>query len=73
LPVNISIVSDARKRKEHGHLRIVIDAKDQGSPATLVCMGWQAPKPGTTSGSSDLRATNRHWLDIVSVILGVIG
>jgi hypothetical protein len=30
LPVIIGIISDARKRKEHGHLRIVFDAKDRG-------------------------------------------
>jgi hypothetical protein len=36
-------------------------------------MSREAPKPATTSPSSDLRATKRHWLEIVSVVLGVIG
>jgi len=48
-------------------------AKARGRVGTLVRMTHEVPEPAATLGSTDSRATNRHWLDIASVILGCIG
>jgi hypothetical protein len=63
LPVIIGIISDARERKEHGHLRMVLYAKDRGCAAptcTVPARGdteW-TPPPHLDRG---LLRTNTYW------------